>query len=129
MQDRFKFRVWDTVDCEYIEDSDIVRLTQYGKFVFNNATNGTEPELNSKRFIFEQSIGLKDKNRKLIYENDFIQAKNGNIYLIKWCQEKLGFVARTNNPNDVLESLDISSREWEIIGNIHENVDLLNDNN
>lgn len=73
----------------------------------------------------EQCTGLEDKNSHLIYENDFIQAKNGNIYLIEWCQEKLGFVARTNNPDDTLESLDISLCEWEIVGNIHENEDLL----
>ena len=116
MQDRFKFRVpffdWDDNFIGFAE-LDII--------------NGLEPYNYGRCYHkeLEQCTGLKDKNGKLIYENDFIQAKNGDIYLIEWCQEKLGFVARTNNPDDVLESLDISRCEWEVIGNIHENEDLL----
>lgn len=121
MNDRFKFRIWDSVDCEYIE-CDIIRLTPNGIFV---CTEKNEPEINRKRFIVEFCIGLNDKNKKLIFENDIIERDDGKIFVIEWCQEKLGYVARNNNPNETLESLDISWQIFKIIGNVKENPELL----
>lgn len=138
MQDRFKFRVWDCIDCEYIEDSDVIRLTQYGKFVFNNATNNTEPELNPKRFVFEQCTGLKDKNGKLIYEGDIVE-QEGVFYKVIFSYDDVascgccidsfsgcGFVMEDKYGSR--GDLAIYS-ELEIIGNIHENADLFKTEN
>lgn len=132
-QDRFKYRVWDCIDCEYIEDSDIVRLTQYGKFVFNNATNNTEPELNPKRFVFEQCTGLRDKNDKLIYDNDLIMIGD-KLYRVAIDDFGCRTVILDNNPfKEVIEWSDIvkiyyfynRENEIEVVGNIRENADLL----
>lgn len=127
MNDRFKFRVWDKRKNNYIKDFvfNFINKSPYITVEYFDNEYAYTHTFEEDEIIPEQCTGLKDKNGKLIYENDFIQAKNENIYLIKWCQEKLGFVARTNSPDDVLESLDISSYEWEVIGNIHENPDLL----
>ena len=126
-KDRLKIRVWDKRKNNYIEDFvfNFINKSPYITVEYFDNEYAYTHTFEEDEIIIEQSIGLKDKNSKLIYENDFIQAKNGNIYLIEWCQEKLGFVARTNNPDDTLESLDISLYEWEIVGNIHENEDLL----
>lgn len=121
MQDRLKIRVWDKHDQSYWFQSTIEQNIHW----LMNPEEYKDANYPPDCVDIEQCVGLKDKNSKLIYENDFIQAENGNVYLIEWCQEKLGFVARTNSPDDVLESLDISSCEWEVIGNIHENEDLL----
>lgn len=127
MNDRFKFRVWDTKDLQYIEDLDIVRLTQNGKFVFTNAMNNTEPELNPKRFVFEQCTGLKDKNGNLIYENDVVEYDD-EYCIVFFSTPTLQWGLMKSNCSvygDKIKRLDIYQIDCEIIGNIHENGDLL----
>lgn len=126
MNERFKFRVWDSIDCEYIEDSDAIRLTQYGKFVFNNAANNTEPELNPKRFIFEQCTGLEDKNRKLIYDGDILQDCEQKIIVV-FDEENHCFMFKYQKTHAYkpICCLDVLDGDFEVIGNIHENSDLV----
>lgn len=116
MKNRLKYRIYDTVDCEYIE-VDAIRLIPSGIIVW---TEKTEPAVNTKRFIIEFCTGMIDKYKNLIYEGDIVERGDGKRFVIEWCEQKLGFVARTDNPNEVLESLDIYYTPWKIMGNIHE---------
>lgn len=108
---RFKFRVWDKKENILIERGSIdIHL---GVFSTSNL-------LDSTRFIIEQCTGLKDKNGKLIYENDIVTdgEDTGHIF---W-KEDVGAFAVTmflfqKRPN-----------ELEVIGNIHTNPELLADN-
>lgn len=68
MQDRLKYRVYDTVEQEYIE-CDVIRLTPSGVAVW---VDKTEPAINPKRFIVEFCIGLRDINGKPIFEGDIV---------------------------------------------------------
>ena len=105
MQDRFKFRAYDET---------------YKRFLYRTLIDPKEASLN-----WEQCSGLKDKNRKLIYEKDLV-TKGDDIYEVNWCHQKQGYIFRNLNCiDDVLEGLDITINEWEIIGNIHTNADLL----
>jgi uncharacterized phage protein (TIGR01671 family) len=81
----------------------------------------------------EQCTGLKDKNGKLIYENDLIKCPSG-IYRIAVDDFGLWTAIYNNNPfEDVAEWSDIVKEyafnqndvELEVLGNIHENADLL----
>ena len=121
MNDRLKYRIYDTVEGEYIE-VDAVRLTPNGVVVW---TEKTEPELNPKRYIIEFCTGIVDKYKNNIFENDIIERGDGKKFVIEYCLDKLGFVARTNKTNEVLESLDIYFTPWKIIGNIHKDKELL----
>ena len=125
MSDRFKFRTWDNRFKKY----------RNGLAVYNN----TICTYDDNDCILEQCTGLKDKNGKLIYEGDILDfylsnPKNGGHYkgivvwyplnsLIGWMIEDLGRngawdIRDTAHPNDWMI--------WgEVIGNIHENADLL----
>lgn len=81
----------------------------------------------------EQCTGLKDKNGELIYENDLIKCPNG-IYRIAVDDFGLWTAIYENNPlkgvaewSDIVKNYAFNQEnvELEILGNIHENPDLL----
>lgn len=83
--------------------------------------------------IIEQCTGLKDKNGQLIYENDLIKCPTG-IYRIAVDDFGLWTVIYNNNPfeevgewGDVVKEYAFNQNnvEIEVLGNIHENADLL----
>jgi uncharacterized phage protein (TIGR01671 family) len=85
----------------------------------------------------EQCTGLKDKNGKLIYENDLIKCPSG-IYRIAVDDFGLWTAIYKNNPfegvgewSDMVKEYAFNQNnvEIEVLGNIHENADLLEVNN
>lgn len=102
--DRFKFRAYDAT---------------YKRFLYRTLIDSKEASLN-----WEQCTGLKDKNGKLIYEGDELKDWKNNHFVIAFDEQYAQFVAKDDNgwispiERDVLD-------DCEIIGNIHENADLL----
>ena len=133
MNDRFKFRVWDKRLKRYLcEYAPTPMLMSNGNLAY---LDDAEMEF----YEVEQCTGLKDKNGKLIYEGDIIQAINqdtvnkpdlqtGVIWgdeldcrWIKFKKEELSW-------NDFCSLIDYDcTLTIEVIGNIHENKELLND--
>ena len=101
MNDRFRFRAW---------------VKEYGRFIERRLIDGHEASL-----TWEQCTGLKDKNGKLIYENDLLKDNNG-IWQVKWNNEEVAFYI-WNKKRDFYLSPFIG--EYEIVGNINENPELL----
>jgi uncharacterized phage protein (TIGR01671 family) len=132
MNDRFKFRVWSEEDCGYMESNDIFRLTHSGKLVFNNDSLNREPECNPKRYICELCTGLKDKNGKLIYEGDIVIKSDVSaigysrtrVCKVHWHNDWLSW-AITTQYGDTYELSEFEPQQYEVIGNIHENADLI----
>jgi len=124
VSDRFKFRAWDkelkkmfhftlkdlwAEGCEQqlIELDDSKRLSLNSEFPYEN---------------IEQSTGLKDKNGKLIFEGDIIQIGDfcpfEVVYELSQKSDLMGY-----GQSFFREFGDMS--KTEIIGNIHENPELL----
>ena len=79
-----------------------------------------------------QYTGLKDKNGKEIYEGDIIGCHNPNIKHLIFYNEKQGrFMAALNGDieNDYINVCGLDDSRWnaskEVIGNIHDNPELI----
>lgn len=122
MKDRFLVRYWVKDSKKYLNSN---------KLIYNDGTYtqvSTKQSLcgtyysyilydwNTSELIPEQCTGLKDKNGKLIYEGDIV-TDGVDIFEVVW--DYNAWCIQTNNFQHFL------TEGFEVIGNIHENADLL----
>lgn len=138
MNDRFKFRVWDKQDGCYAysnnSDVDMLYIETDGELTYGVYNNDYE-DMNyipESEVIIEQCTGLKDKNGKLIYEGDIVIKSDVSaigynrtrVCKAHWHNDWLSW-AITTQYGDTYELSEFEPQQYEIIGNIHENADLL----
>lgn len=102
MNDRFKFRVWNDMQKCYSQDDHYI--DEDGQL----NTNG--------KYIIEQCTGIKGKNGKLIYEGDVV-TEGADMLEVVW--DYNAWCIQTNKFQQFL------TEGFEVVGNIHENADLL----
>ena len=125
--DRLRFRAWHKPTKKMFE---VFCFTDKEVFENNIDVVGATPinPANIDDCVLEQCTGLKDKNEELIYEGDIIAVANGsingNVCISKWevvWKEKEG---RYSVPLWVADKPDFS-HYVKVLGNIHENPELL----
>lgn len=119
MNRELKFRAWDTTKKKMHHEISLM---------FANDLNGVFEGLNECGCIVMQYIGKKDKNGVEIYEGDIVRVINNYFRL----QPDFTGVVVFRDCIFAVESEDLIGYDWisyevEILGNIHENPELLED--
>lgn len=145
---RWNMRIWDDDNGEWLCQSDKNALTYYGFDITGGEITEFQglPKWHAGRhLIWEQSTGLKDSNGKEVYEGDIVEAMidgvwgTGNFSVsfgkVKWKLEVVyndirymdvfRVIGSKNSPDRIYYLFDKELSELEVIGNIHENPELL----
>ena len=128
MTDRFKFRVWDNLDKKYYEDDCFqIQIESSGDlFIIGPGNDGEDCFWETNNTVVEQCTGLKDKNGKLIYEGDIVEFDGDFHGDIAWDEDAGCWAIRTTE-NTIYTFDNLYGYELEIVGNIHENKELLDE--
>lgn len=130
-----KFRAWDIKESKWLYGYETLGgFDMKGEFLL---MGGYGRGISLEKFLFDiqlmQFTGFKDGNGKEIYEDDFISLGRKFIYIVKFedgafilhlakmhCDQftRWGYLHRIFDP-------DFSEYKFEIIGNVHENPELL----
>lgn len=141
MKDRFRFRVWNTRTKKLRE---VVQITldarQHGR-TSEISNMETCHLVYQPHLVLEQCTGLKDKNGRLIYEGDMFELEEDvadTVREVVWDKDTSSFKVSCRGKEEYNNGLYNEMREYEelldlssfldcacIIGNIHENADLL----
>ena len=121
-----KFRAWDSAKKEMFKDT--FAITESGQIVVVEQEDVMSPPdyVFVDHLVIMQSTGLKDKNGKEIFEGDIVLVLD-SPYTVFYDTEKGSYRLK---PHDDRWNVDYMSNfshggNFEIIGNIYENKDIL----
>ena len=120
-----KFRVWDKERECYLDETELAGITPDGKYILYIEEEEISRLEVEENYIVEQYTGLKDKDGREIYEGDVVNIQGIKYYVDfeyggfwfnndnrKW---------KANRPFTHFQEIN----DTEVVGNIHENADLL----
>jgi hypothetical protein len=125
-----KFRAWDIDGRCYIPNTGNPNIFPFNGMVgmtCNGSNTGciSTDEWIQDSYVLEQYTGLKDKNGKEIYDGDII-TEGDRLMIVEWSERSAGWSLRSKGWmfnhffNEAIDAV-----ESEIVGNIHENPELI----
>ena len=131
MTNRFKVRMYDknskkmwTFENDFLLDTVFECLKQ--QLASDSEQTNLLPVAYNHIFdgrVFMQCTGIKDSNKQLIYEDDIVrEEEHGELFLVIWCYN--AWQLKPFN-DDIGYTLGLVGEELEVVGNIHQNADLI----
>jgi len=126
MRREIKFRAWDAKENRWyapVFEAYAGRLDElvvsFGGDLARRTMKGMDHEsLFPDRYILEQFTGFRDNNEKEIYEGDLVKTNGARgIVEIKWLPD--------GDEYEIMGGYFLPGNTFEIVGNIHENPELL----
>ena len=131
-----KFRVWSKKQKTYDYKHPFNKpgdfyVTQNG-VLFSDYGNTITPEVKQENLIIEQSTDIKDKNDNMIHVGDIVKMKFpydrryiGKFVVVKDPNSpRIGLLDETKT-DEIFDLYNHMSNHYEVIGDIHENPELL----
>nr|DAM36275.1 MAG TPA: YopX protein [Caudoviricetes sp.] len=123
-----KYRVWDKDGEDYFpihEGADgLIGITAKGNNILF-VEDGEVSTGDAEDYTIEQFTGLKDKNGKDIYEGDIVSKHNSDLKgVVKQVKDGQWAIYWDNTPDGYYVLFKYSNL-CEVVGNIHENSELL----
>lgn len=143
MKREIKFRVWDKILGQYVNglavfgNGTIIHVDQNLNETCLIANKNISVEQHPENLIIEQFTGMKDENGKLIYENDLIKyiTEDGDYFVapVKYMNNEgypafdipIEYIPDSYYFDSNVLSIGIEEEAIKVIGNIHNNKDLL----
>lgn len=117
-----EFRAWDSINKTYI-------YATLGDLICGTCTESGDKKLSGNNQIWEQDTGITDRNGKKIYDGDIVSVYEGR-YVGSIVQHPGGeWRIIWVRPQGTADSLYGYRHECEVIGNVHDNPELLEDRN
>ncbi len=122
-----EYRVYDTEQKKYVTDERLWFIATDGTLYYLKTENAGF--VKAHNCVVEWSLGVTDKNNKSVYERDILSHRSTSYpYVVGFGEGRFKIEDRWGNTVKTTQEA-VSWFEMEVIGNVHDNPELLEAHN